>query len=186
MIQWRPFAPWLTAALAILLGAYFQHNHNEQLAAARQQTYDAVAAYKTARTEALGYAVAALEANQRADSIEHARTTAAPRVAAIVKAAPDTCKPVIAALQGENQQLKDELASRKDAFTEQKQATAVLAPAADHVAEAATHLADKSKTSFWSKLKPEVGVGAYVGIDPTHPERGVEKGVGVTVSWKVI
>jgi len=184
MIKWRPFSPWLTAILAIGMGAYLQYNHNTQLAAARQETYDAVSAYKAAKTEALGYEIVALAATSRADSIEQARAKAAPARAAVVAAAPAPCKPAIDALEAENAQLKEEAAERKDAFAEQKQATAALAPAADHVASAATNLANKSKTSFWSHLKPDVGLGATAGIDPATGKFG--KTVGITVSWKVL
>jgi len=186
LIQVKPFAPWITAVAAILLGAYFEYSHKQQLAAARQETYDAVAAYDAARTQALGYEIVAIEATQRADSIEAARAAAAPARAAIVKAAPAPCKPAIDALTAENTELKQEVAARKDAFTEQKQATAVLAPAADHVADAAKNLADKSGPSFWSKIKPDVGLGATIGVDPEHPTDGVKKVVGVTFSWKVL
>jgi hypothetical protein len=186
LIQWKPFAPWLTAVLAIAMGAYYQHSHNQQLAEARAETYVAVEAYQEARQQALAAEILAATAQSRADSIEQARVVAAPRVAAIVKAAPDTCKPVIAALQGQLAQAESELQARKDAFTEQKQATAILAPAADRVADAATNLANKSKPSFWSKVKPDVGLGATIGLDPEHPTDGVKKVVGVTVSWKVL
>lgn len=184
MIQVKPFAPWVTAVIAIALGAYFQHTHNQQLAEARAETYVAVEAYQDARQQALAAEVLAADAESRADSIQQARAAAAPRVAAIVKAAPDTCKPVIAALQGQVAQLEAEAQSHKDAFTEQKQATAVLAPAADHVAAAATNLANKSKASFWSHLKPDVGLGATAGVDPATGR--FAKSVGVTVSWKVL
>lgn len=184
MIQWRPFAPWLTAALAIGMGIFYQHNLTTKLAVERAKTEAAIDAYVDAKREALGLEIVALQANQRADSIEQARAAAAPRVAAIVKAAPDTCKPVIDALQGENKQLQAELNARKDAFTQQKQATAVLAPAADHVAEAAHDLVKASKPSFWSHLKPDVGLGATAGVDPTTGKFG--KTVGITVSWKVL
>lgn len=186
MIQWKPFGPVVTAVLAIGAGAYLQYSHNQKLAEARAETYAAVEAYNAARAQALGYEIIAVAADQRADSIEQARATAAPARAAVVKAAPAPCKPAIDALQAENSDLKDELAARKDAFTQQKQATAVLAPAADHVADAAKNLADKTKPSFWSKVKPDVSVNATVGIDPQHPERGVQKVVGVGLSWKVL
>lgn len=184
MIQVKPFAPWLTAVLAIALGAYFQHTHNAQLAQARAETTIAVEAYHAAHTQALGYELVALAAETRADSIEQARAAAAPRVAAIVKAAPDTCKPVIDALQGQVAQLQAEAKGRKDAFSEQKQATAVLAPAADHVAQAATNLVKASKPSFWAHLKPNVGLGATVGVDPASGK--FSKTVGVTFGWKVL
>ena len=53
MIQWRPFAPWLTAALAIGMGIFYQHNLTTKLAVERAKTEAAIDAYVDAKREAL-------------------------------------------------------------------------------------------------------------------------------------
>lgn len=177
-ISWKPFGPYITAVLAITASLYYNHTKD-----AAVEKYRAVAAVALVnQNHAMDIAdqmtVNAALANVRADSIEHARAVTSPAVAKIVAQAPDTCKRVIAALQGQLAQAQAEAQSRKVAYQDQKEATAVLKPAATDLADATKGLI---KASHRSSLIPHFGVGVTAGFSAL--DRRPDVVVGVTMSW---
>src|SRR6476469_6260547 len=101
MTKWRLSAPWIVVGLAVgIIGTavYSTHNHDQNLAAARDSTRAAVASYEDARDRAMAFEIQANEAWSLADSVQNARVKAAPARAAVVKAAPKECQPAIDSL----------------------------------------------------------------------------------------
>jgi hypothetical protein len=197
MIQWRPFSLPITIALAVGSFLWYQHRHAGELEQARTEV--AVANHQAdlaidIMSRAISYAdsVQALadSAEARANLAAAKQRAQAPRVAAIVAAAPDTCQPAIQALQGQLASSQAESESWHDAYDEQKAATARLEAAAGPLVDASQaqtdasqHLSKASKPSFLGRLVPKVGVNATIGVDPLQPEEGIKKVVGVGVSW---
>lgn len=194
-MQWKPFGPVATAVLAVLAGLWLQFHHNQDLAAARAETEYAVAVAKVAlaygdsmSSIAAEASAAAAEQAYQADAAERARKAAAPARAKIVAAAPDTCRPAIAALTAERDEAVAEAAGWHQAYQEQLRATAALQsaqdslrPATEHLANAATTLVKKSGESFWHRITPQFGIGGTVGIDPTTGK--LAKAIGPTLTW---
>lgn len=177
-IRWKPFGPYITATLAILASLYYNHTKDVALEKYRAVAEVALVNQDHAMVIADQMTADAAQATARADSIEHARAITAPAVAKIVAAAPDTCKKVIAALQGQLAQAQAEAQGRKVAYQDQKEATAVLKPAATDLADATKGLI---KASHHSMLIPHFGVGVTAGFSAI--DRRPDVVVGVTMSW---
>lgn len=158
-----------------------QHHNDRSLAAAKAETKVAIAATQHALEIASAQQQAAAWAEHRADSIAKVRAVAAPKRAAVVAAAPDTCKPAIAALEADKASLTAEVAEARSALDAQKQAAGALKPAAQNLTQAATKLEKKSGGSFWKDITPKLGFGGAAGIDPI--DHSFHPVIGVTLSW---
>lgn len=166
----------------VILGALYgaQRYHSRSLEHERARVNVAVAATQHALKIAADNQRRAAQAQHAADSIAAVRRQRAPARAAVVAAAPDTCRPAIAALEAEKAELKDENSRLRSAFDDQKKATAALTPTTKELAEAAHDLSRKSGGSFWRDITPKLGVGATVGLSTTG---GVAAVVGPTLHW---
>ena len=195
MIQWRPFSLPITIVLAIGSFLWYQHHSAGELekartevAVANHQADLAIAVMQTAISYADSAVIAADSAVARANAQAAKQARQAPRVATIVAQAPDTCKPVIAALQGQLATSQAESESWHDAYDEQKAATGRLQAAAGPLVDASQaqsaagqHLSDASKPSFLGRILPDVGVGAVAGVDPFDHSFHVV--VGPSLHW---
>lgn len=183
MIRWKPFGPYATAALAIIASLYYNHVKDTRLTESRAVAMSAVRAWNDESERADSAEARATYAEARADSIKRVRILAAPARAAIVAAAPDTCKPAIAALTAERDEAVVEAGQRQSALDAQKQATAILRPAGDALAGATSQLAKAAKPSFLSHLIPSIGIGGAAGLSVI--DRRPDALIGVTFSWRL-
>ncbi len=168
----------IPVVIAVLFG--LQKFHTRSLEQERGRVNVAVAATQHALKIAADQQQAAAWAMYRADSIAAARAAVAPKRAAVVRAAPDTCAPAIAALEADKADLQAENRNLRNAFDEQKQATAVLTPPAKELADAAHDLSRKSGGSFWRDITPNVGFGIAAGVSTSG---GFAVVAGPTLSW---
>ena len=174
-----------------------QYQHNAELESARTEVAVANRQADLAleiMQKAISYADSATaiadSAVKRAEATAARRVAQAPAVAKIVAAAPDTCAPVIAALEGARDLAVETADAWKQAYDSTAAAAArlkaageVVVPAVQAQTEVSEHLADASRPGFFARLVPKVGVNATIGVDPLKPEEGVKKVVGVGVSW---
>lgn len=135
-----------------------------------------------------------LDAVQRA---REARAGAAHKAAdAAIQAAPDTCAPVIAALQAENAAMADMAAgyfnqyrTERDAHERTKvaltRATSALQDAERSLAglAAGAKAVELPRRSLLARLAPQTSLGCTAGLDPVSGK--FAKACGATVGWKV-
>jgi hypothetical protein len=183
---------WITAALviAILAGAYFSYQQNNQLAESRANLKAAVTRAEKAQYRVEHLTRYATEQKALADSAQAkarrsvVRATDAERRLAAATTAQDSLPAAVEA--------KDEY---KSAWESQVAASASLRARGDSLQTAVNELgqvvrdygdASKSilqatKPSFIERLLPNVGAGAAVGADPFTYRPSTT--VGVTLSW---
>lgn len=178
MKHWFVFGGILLVAL--LYAA--QQFHVRSLEGERAKTTTAIAGAREAMKTSLVLQARAQAAEARAQAAEARRKAAAPARQAVVAAAPDTCGPAIAALEGERDDALDQVTHLKEALDAQKQATGVLTPAVETVAEAAEDLVDASGGSFWRDIIPDVGFGVAAGVSPLT--RRADVIIGPTLHWE--
>lgn len=192
---WKPFSLPLTIILGVLSFLWVQHRHAGELEQARTEV--AVANHQA--DQAIDVMQAAISYAQTADSIADAvvaraeaaearRKAQAPAVATIVAQAPDTCAPVIAALEGARELAIETADAWKQAYDTTLAANARLQAAAGPLVdaskgqtEASEHLSDVSRPSFFQRILPKVGVGVTTGIDPI--DRSFHVVVGPSAHW---
>jgi hypothetical protein len=127
------------------------------------------------------------ETTQAADAAEAraARQIAAAR--APLPVLPDTCAPALVALAQADSayesehQAAQELRAGLDSVVP---ASVALVGATGRLGVAAGELAKASRPSWLARLKPDVGVGVAVGVNPVTGAPSTT--VGVTLAWRIL
>jgi hypothetical protein len=200
-------AAFLLAALVAGVGNF---SLSTQLADTKAQLAeladDAASKAREAESERANAAIAlerAREAERVRDSLaavskrrEAARRAAAARADSLVAIAPDTCAPVIEALQADVAATAELAGSYLDSYNNEAQAheatKSALADAQDGLADAQRALAglavkageiDVPRTSWLSKLLPQSSVGCTAGVSPITTRADVV--CGASLGWRV-
>lgn len=196
--------------LSALVAGYTSRSLSSQLAVARQQVRDLAATAQQAATRAAhdsAEASAALRHDARTtrerDSLVAllparlaARDLAHAHADSAVAAAPDTCAPVIAALQGELAAAAKVEAGHVELYAHEAAAhdsvSRALLKAQMGLAEAQRDLAALAakaadihipKPSLLSRLLPEADLGCTAGVSPLHGD--FDAVCGVSLGWAV-
>lgn len=192
MFSFRTVVSAVAAAGLLLSGllAYTNHKYAGELSAARQEVQYHVKAAMRAEGHAARAELAAEEMKAEAaaaDQRAQVHATRAKQLAAQLAVTKATTHDSLV-------NVTEQAQSWKNAYEEQIKATASLTHAVDTTQSAlkdvreastalrgsATKLVAASHRSFWSRLVPDVGVGAAAGINPQGKPDVV---AGVTLSW---
>lgn len=186
----------ITAGILLIIGAYVRHSYSVALSDAQAATKQAVANAHSAAIALDDALVFAAAQAATADSARAAADKSAERAARLSarRAPTDSCPKALV--------IADSTAAAwREAYVNEHSATEALIPALDttlHAGKAlvvaterldtaATALVKASRPPFFSRLlaglKPDIGVGAAIGIDPFT--RKPSTTIGVTLSWKL-
>jgi crotonobetainyl-CoA:carnitine CoA-transferase CaiB-like acyl-CoA transferase len=195
------------AVLAVLLSVFLARANFQyagKLAAARALVQLHVDVSKSVDAASARAQIIAAAETQRADSAESVAKTAAARaralqaqLKAIQTSTPADTAALVAKVLDERDVAVQAGEAWMEAFEQEAVAAASLRIAVDTLSSALVNeraasanlrqSADKlvlaTKPGFWGRFVPKVALNATVGIDPTQPEQGVKKVVGLGLSW---
>lgn len=185
----------LVVVVAIALLVYSNRQYASKLAAARIEVQQEIKHSLYVETVGFNALLAAQRDSIKADSAlkvaaAHAANARALKQKLAARVVPDTCADIVAEERAAGEEWMLAFESQYEATVALQAQVDTLKPAlmqslaANAALRAASNrLVQASKRTFWDALVPKPSLNATVGVDPFRPEAGIQKVVGIGLSW---